>query len=367
MDSPPLGDIIMTEAGKEVAKQAIAPVVTKAKEVIPQLFTRIRDRFAGAALEVADARVNEFDPMLSESCERQAQQAIERGIPVVDPVESLNDPDKFHAFREAVTSVTRTSSADRRRLLADALAIRLQLSSESERALISNIAIELMPRLSQSHLELLGLLAVLFALRPSVARELAATRERFRELDYSVNPHLRGDGMDAAHLARVAEYRAMAGQRSKMMKVYEAELSSYIGFYRLDDISSLNTISHLSSVGCLQVERGVFRKLDRVLGTEGYRTAFLSSAAFRPLRDLWEETLQHLTITPVGLLIGVLVHDQRAHTTFLEAWEWEGLTPVDEVTEGWYGDQHSEEFQALYSQIKRKMQSDRQREKLMGL
>ncbi|MCO4101469.1 MAG: hypothetical protein HEQ38_19165 [Gemmatimonas sp.] len=340
-----LFDVFLDEGTKELAKGVIkhggGALVTQVNKRYPHIFSKIREMFAGASLETAERRVDEFDPVLSDACGRQAQQARVRGASVIDPVEALDDPDKFHAFRSSINSVTRTSSAERRKMLADALAMRLQLDTESERAIISNIAIETMPVLSPQHLEILGLLAVIYALHPQRPSDFEAIKNEYYQTLVLNHPQGKAAPVDEEVKGRLNELNT---RLEEIEAQFSLELATSLFLYNIDGLTS-SVVAHLSSVGCVERERIKSRSLWTILETglglhrQDKRIWALSNA--------WEHTLQHLTLTPLGLLIGILVHDQRAHTNFLEKWEWEGITLRVASVDDWRKDPRSPEFEAL--------------------
>lgn len=366
MDGKDILEIVAVEAGKEIAKQAVIPIVTKAKERIPKVFAQLRERLEGAALTVADKRIEEFDTVLTEACDRQAEQASRRGVPVVNPIEAVADPDNYHAFRSTINSVARTSSAERRKMLADALAMRLQLQTETERAVISNRAIETMPQLSQPHLELLGLLAVLFALLPKRPDEYESIASEYYALYHSVVKAQADKGSaedNSAVKEQVKAYRERLSQIEHETIVRQVQALS---FYTLENIAPLSVVSHLCSVGCVELERGVSRRLSSLVSSSRFSNSSFPEQFRNQLGNVWMQMIQHLTLTPVGLLIGILVHDRRAGTNFLETWEWEGITPVEVPFEAWFRDKNSPEFRSMYRELQRQLEDEGRRGRGFG-
>jgi hypothetical protein len=121
----------------------------------------------------------------------------------------LSDPDFSASLQNALHAAARTSEKERHELLAEMVANRLRAEAADRGAVISNLAIEVLPKLSTAQLAFLGLRMslVLLAEPPTTAGSqviraqkesiLARMRDRFHEVDQL-------DAVDFLHLASVS-------------------------------------------------------------------------------------------------------------------------------------------------------------------
>ena len=208
-------------------------------------------------------------------------------------------------------AAARTSDSARHELLARLVAERLSAPAESEKAVASNRAVEIIPQLAGSHLATLGLLALLYAIRPSylVIDQAEATGEN------------------------VIAYRDWLN----------AMLRAHAPFPEVNTM----TLRQIGASGAALFERGALVYLPKILaaGPGGARypmdppsceLLLQQVAGLIPLRKLWSHHLEFLRLTPVGLLVGLAYHDVKTGEQRPSEYRWSrtfdladfGSTPV---------------------------------------
>jgi hypothetical protein len=222
----------------------------------------------------------------------------------------LADPDVLAALRQAIENSTRMESATKQDVLAQAVAERLRAPTDSTEAVAANWAIDILPRLSNRNLDVLGLLALIYVLRPA-GLPLADSPE-----------------------PGVSDYDVSNKER-ELLHRYPAWIRSAVSQYPLSDTLNNADIAHLVSTACVVLDRGVHRKLEAVLSPFGRRELSMAAAAGIPialgefthfdesgraLAALWQQGLQEISPTPAGLLIGAAVHSIRAGATHVVDW-----------------------------------------------
>lgn len=325
---------------------------------------RIRQRLDGPALQRADQNLQQFDEILTLVQARDEKILAERSVAVQDPGEAIEDPDKFRAFQIAASSAARTSSSERHRLLAEALSMRFRADSNEEKAMFMNRAVEVISELGPRHLDVLGFLACVHGIRhrdSEHARWQAALDEVYQRANelYPKNRRaleaLSGDERKAATQAHNEESEAIireakpfiekvhAGNAARAARIIES-----LALHKSGWSASDQDVLHLSAAGCVVVERAVYRDLgeqcaDSKIGGGADRELasavnnIVCAESFVELRGGWERTLQHCAVTPVGFIIGLMVHDRRADTSYAHEWEWGVLQPHDRPRDTWNG------------------------------
>lgn len=257
----------------------------------------------------------------------------------------LADPDFAASLRTAILSAARTGNEVKHEVLARSIAERLSAAEDSMEAIASNLAVEVIPRLSSDHLSLLGLLALVHAIRPYPLPLNEAPPEGV-----------------PSHETSGAEKEALAG--------YIAWLRQALGHHSLPNHVSSADLAHLAASSCVLIEPKVYRSLQAVLNpgnarltTWGARLAIdMDLGEFvhidplgSSLHGLWSQNLQHVTLTPVGLLIGTTVHDLQAGSRTAITWHLQGPQQDKSVVDDavWDGRNIRENFlKALDSEIK---------------
>lgn len=387
--SVPIG-AVAGAAGGALVSEATKDGYRLAKQSGKRLLAGVLRRFKGPALEQGVKNTEQFDEILSEKLSRGADIAIEQGATVLDPAEAMADPDKFHALKAALYAAARTSSAERHSLLAEALAIRLRAASTDDKSVVATRAIEVLATLGASHLNALGLLALAFGIRsdaPQRRAELVAETERLTTELNGVYPR-RQQRLGAPQTwpaDEAREHQLEFESYYERMKPLEAELSELerrravevIQRFRIHEDAWRTTeqdLMHLCAAGCVLMERAVFRGLPEQFAESeplGRYSGFVRSidselreSSVLPLVECWNALLQHCTLTPVGFLIGLMVHDLKAGTSFSREWEWANLRPIDRRRDDWEGKTPSEITSAIVEAAKKSIADDIRRERL---
>jgi hypothetical protein len=211
----------------------------------------------------------------------------------------LSDPDFAQTLRAALLAAARTSDATKRSVLARAISERLEAGAESPEAAIATMAVAAVPTLGRRHLEILGTLAVLHAVRPE-------------GLPLPQSPP---EGVEA-HDTSDDERRCIDGYVGWLQESLRPRLSpAHIGE---------TDLVHLTAASCVVIERKARRSLVRLLdpthrrrlsypASRGVETQlghfFQTSDVGRAVSRAWDDGLQHVTPTSAGLLIGIGVHE----------------------------------------------------------
>lgn len=222
---------------------------------------------------------------------------------------ALSNPDVAAILHASLIAAARTSEAARHDVLARAVAERIAAADDSLQALAANIAIEAVPRLSGQHLRTLALMAVIQTIRPP------------------------GLPLPDAHPADL--------ELGECDRAEQQLLLEYIPWLRAAVADALPQVTptdadytHLASTGCLLVEQGTERDLGSTLlpwrgrivhdsFLESYRNEFLNwmdTPTGRMLDMIWSCGLNHVSLTPAGILLGVAAFDQRRGTTSRIDW-----------------------------------------------
>lgn len=247
---------------------------------------------------------------------------------------ALTDPDFATTVRTALVGAARTANPDRHAILARAVTERLSAEPESIEAVASNLAVEVVPRLSQSDLQLLGLAAVTYNIRPTV--ELLIDRVGVSDGSQNEQAGWQPSTEFVTWFRRAVTYHALGTA-----------------------LSDINWV-HLVSASCVVYERKLLKNLHRTL--QHHMVEILDHRAQinlardiahflhldpigRDLAGLWKAGLQHTTLTPVGLLIGTAVHETKSGELTPVNWHTatgiEGNLVADVV---WDGERISERF-----------------------
>lgn len=271
------------------------------------------------ALHMLVSMGERLDRMENESAEGlQAAQLLEQ---------ELGNADFSYTVRQAVLGAARTNSPVRHEILSRAVVERLIGAPDSIQVVASAQAIEALGKLSGLHLDLLGLAALLYYIGPV----LHAPAEIPGEMEGGV-------GRDEAWF----EEKQRLGY--EMVEAYVAWLRKQLEPYSpwKSGATSLD-YAHLASVSCATNDRNLKRRLSDVLRSPAL-TRRIATTLHRSygmgleveslgtedrvegLRGLWEEGLQHLTLTPAGLLIGCVVHEFRTGEEVRVRWD---LAPAD--------------------------------------
>lgn len=209
---------------------------------------------------------------------------------------SLEDPDFWAVFGMGAFAAGRTADEAKLELLARAVAERLLAEAESVNALAGAQAVEIIPKLTRTQIEFLGLAALVYAIRPAL-------------------PILQpGDSHDHDNQRLEEEYAAWLDENLKLYQelrpVREADFA------------------HLVATSSLVYQRGRLKDLRKILsgfpdGAKPYPT-FAEMMSFQGafhqhrtafwLEDFWNKQLYAVTLTTAGVMIGIAAHDWKAGT-----------------------------------------------------
>jgi hypothetical protein len=288
-----------------------------------------------AAQEAAAQNAAKFLVKFSQTVERMEARESLLIAPSIDA--ALSDPDVATTVRTAVVGAARTSNEQKQAALARSVVERLMATPESVEAVASNLAVESIPHLSAADLQLLGLAAVVYAIRPP-----------YDILLFSVDPEPQSEGWNP-------------------ITPYGRWLRSALETNSLDlNLGDLQWI-HLAACSCIVYERKLRKDLGSTLLPNGVEILdprgmidlrydlgiFVHQAPIgRDLNNLWEAGLQHCTLTPVGLLIGAAVHEARTGVRVEVPWNYNSRSRTFEVQDlVWDGDRISERFLEVLDRV----------------
>jgi hypothetical protein len=248
---------------------------------------------------------------------------------------SLDEPDVWVLLEVASTAAGFTSDELKHSALARAVAERLVADTDSTEALASAHAVEIISKLTPHHLQLLGLVALVYQVRPAAVmvgwgKPVDSSDLDLNRPDDGAEYKARSKALYEGHVDQVeqlvgwldhefARYSVRAGPRATM---------NHPGLTPAERDPSEATIAHLVSVNALIFDRQARRDLIQVLGPwrgsrypasmgiKGPLEKFLyRTATGNNLTHMWEDWMESVTPTPAGLLVGIAVQDAKAGTT----------------------------------------------------
>ena len=344
------GDIIIGSAIAGVAGEVAKAIY---RSTAQRWVDRYFDRHAPKAYAAAETNTVEFLARLASRLENLEGAAATDDQTIAGIQAALDEPDVAFAFRQAILAGARTSSRERHEILARVVAKRLTADLHSTKAVASNRAIEVVQGLSVVHLDVLGLLAAIHAVRPT----------------HLIPP----DVLDAEQRVDWSDEARTVGEAQALS--YASWFREQIALYPLPLPPAEPILAHLSASSCLLVERKVRRKFIRAAwprrrpGLGDVNTPFYSALSYhlgivehefvdQNLRfsEIWEQDLQHGLPTPTGLILGLAVHDLKSGQQNAIAWEWSDEGPSPDMLIGddvWDGVHINETFlEALDKEIK---------------
>lgn len=262
---------------------------------------------------------------------------------------ALRNPDVAATLREGIVGAARTSDESKHRLLARAVAERVVAKDESTHALASNLAVEIVPRLTLAQLNFLAVAALVYAVRP--------------------------DGLPLEENASLDNRGAVTEAESEAIRAYLPWLKNMLSRLDLRSVRVAETDeAHLVSNGCIVRELSVRRDLIKALTPFGPRILTIASSGHlgyelteymhldndgREIQSIWNHRLEHVTLTPTGTLIGSTYLELRTgHDVDVERAMSTALTPGLEVDDGvWDGRYIREDFlRTLDDEIKSRIE-----------
>lgn len=281
---------IATEAGKLVLSKAAASAsgkfIDKAWDNASKWLT---DKFRGHSKEVKEKAEKNSESFLN-NAGKQLQVIVQnsQNSPVTIQLmnDNFKDPDFSAVLQEATIASARTDSEEKHILLARLIAERVTAKPENMVSLVSSSAIEAIRKLSSKHLHTLGLAGLIYQIRPV--------------------------GFPTNLPPEIVEQHANNWWNSQLSAM-------------LAQAQELNHIDmrHLVSVSCIDHNTIFSHDLNAILksgfGEWNTQKYLDESEQGKKLLSIFKSTLEHITLTSTGMLIGVLVHDQVVgHTTVID-------------------------------------------------
>lgn len=224
---------------------------------------------------------------LNELAQKVKQLEDSKQIPK-DKIESAQDHPDFSAMlQKALLTSAQTDSKDKHIILARLVSERLKSEPESILALGSKMACDAISYATVNQLLILGLAVNFYGIRPNPFPPIGVNEINFQEY--------------------------MNGWLTQRLKPYEK-----IEFKQID-------ITHLESLSCLKVNTFIGRGLNDMFKKDNLIYDFEKMVDIE-LRDkmkkIWNDGLQKIDLTTVGLIIGVSVSDLLTNTnTTFDGWE----------------------------------------------
>jgi len=225
---------------------------------------------------------------------------------------------------------------------------------DSTQAVASAVAIEAVGRLSGPQMDLLGLAALLYYVAPMTRAPKPVLADDPRLV--GVEPAQRGSVLVEIDREGVIEYLTW--------------LVGALDRHDIPDPISALDFAHLASASCGTYDRMLSRELPRVLQRlseseifhtglrNGYQARLPSilyaSPSWTQLDRQWTGGLQHFTLTPAGLLIGVIVHQWKTQEEIAIQWEL-GTSDAFRDERAWDGQTINRNF---YDRLTGQLESD---------
>ena len=271
----PILSIVAISAASGAAGGAAARLVERG---VDAGITWIRDhigRYGDDVRERAERNAAEFLIDLSTRVRRVEAELEKSGR--VDVLKGhITSPDFTNTMQQALSAAARTSDRERHTILADLVASRLQKSDDTFDAIVDNLAVELVPRLSSVQLSFLGFQQSVRSLRQC---EVGRSED------------------EAAYFQR--RTRTIAQAFSDLNKLAPADLL------------------HLASISVVRYGDGVIHwPLPTVLNEHNWRTlepmtALNASPEGKWIVELWQRHAVNASVTVVGIVLGVHVSQAR--------------------------------------------------------
>jgi len=198
---------------------------------------------------------------------------------------ALSDPDFSAVLYNALISSARTSSHEKHKLLALIVEDRLQSKDESLKAIVSSMAVDVVPHLSTKHLHLLGVVSV------------------FKYISQEID------------IPKLSDEEARVWFTKWLFK----GLSPMLPIETVNDID----FEHLISVSCIQdvfVKSHVapYNFINYIQSRKQFRhwtaNEFMKSEIGKEIKVLWPE-IGNIKLTSTGLLIGINTYEALTNQT----------------------------------------------------
>lgn len=207
--------------------------------------------------------------------------------------DAINHPGTSFLMKKALLAAAVTENDDRHQILSELIAQRLAANEDDMIALVGGAACDIVHALSSRHLRLLGVMAILFDIRPAVPLE-AKTQEEYDRVAVSWwNEHL--DILCT----------------SELMKTHGIDFR------------------HLVGLSCISLSIGS-KDMKKILALPQRSSTFSSQLEklqsfpwWAPLKHIWDLGGKSANTTSIGALIGTLFHDQAVRKPTIIQWDAE--------------------------------------------
>ena len=198
-----------------------------------------------------------------------------------------NHPDFSVLLQKAILASAQTDNNDKHKILAKIVSERLKTDTESILSLGSKMACDAISYLTSNQLMILGLAANLFSIRPNVPLSIRSDDTNTK------------DSLDIHFIIKLLPYKDIILRRIDLV--------------------------HLESLSCLKFspfimhnKSNLFENGDYVFGLDKIRYPDLRESIVAN----WNNGLQHIDLTTVGLIIGISVSDiLTSKNTLFEGFE----------------------------------------------
>lgn len=184
-------------------------------------------------------------------------------------VKIQEDPDFSAALQKALISSAQTENKEKHQVLAELLAQRLTVESESLLALTTKMALDVISFLTPNQLNILALAFFLDSLSPT------ETLDSFS---------------------------------------YENWLIHHFAPYQNIEIKEID-LNHLESLSCLKLNKMVHRNFKESLKFKNFGTSlsfgFYETSEYKQIEKVWNQTLEFVELTSVGSHIGLNIFNLR--------------------------------------------------------
>lgn len=199
-------------------------------------------------------------------------QTLERNNQVTqEKIEKIQeDPDFSAALQKALISSAQTQNKEKHQVLAEILAQRLTVESESLEALTTKMSLDVVSFLTSNQLNILGLITFLYSLAPIV------TLDSFS---------------------------------------YEIWIIDSLEPYLDIEISDTD-LMHLETLSCLKINQMLGKDLQGILKRKNYGTSlssgFYETEEYKKIEELWHRKLENVDLTSVGSLIAFNIFNLKS-------------------------------------------------------
>jgi hypothetical protein len=202
---------------------------------------------------------------------------------------ALSDPDFSAILQDALIASARTESEEKHILLARVVSERLRSEPESIVSLTSSVACDAIKCLTPKQIRFLGIITFTQNIRPINFPQSGMPDE-------------------------------------EVEKFYGEWIKKNFAVHMPQEPLTETDFNHLESLSCIKYEPIYTRNLITILSRLGEKeikwssSEFSESEAGKQLLELWGKGMQHVSLTTVGQLIGIYVHDELTKTTTVINW-----------------------------------------------